>query len=106
MGWETRGVRLYYYRKQRVGNKVYSEYVGAGLLAEASAILDQQERERLAAVRAAELEAQKADLAIDRELDRLGDLIRAMTGAALVAGGYRTHKGQWRRKRKNYGSIS
>jgi hypothetical protein len=104
MGWETRGNGRYYYRKQRVGGKVYSEYVGAGLLAEASAILDQNERDRLAATRATEREAQKADHATDWELDQLGNVIRTITAASLVAGGYHTHKGQWRRKRNDDGS--
>jgi hypothetical protein len=105
MAWETRGNGQYYYRKKRIGNKVYSEYVGAGLLAEASAIIDQRERDNRAAARAAELEEQKADLAIDRELNRLGNIIRTINAAALVAGGYHTHKGQWRRQRKKNGSI-
>ena len=99
MAWETRGNRPYYYRKQRIGGHVYSEYVGADPVAQMLAILDQEERDRLAKARAAELEAQKADLAIDRELDQLGDLIRDITAAALVTSGYHTHAGQWRKAR-------
>jgi hypothetical protein len=104
MSWEKRGNGRYYYRKRRVGKTVYSEYIGAGPGAELVAALDQKERDRRAAARTAELEAQRADLAIDRELDRLGDIVRTITAAALVAGGYHTHKGQWRQMRKTNGS--
>jgi hypothetical protein len=99
MAWETRGNGRYYYRKRRAGNTVCSEYIGAGPGAEMVAELDQAARDRRVKARAAEMAAQKADLAIDKQLDQLGDLVRAMTTAALVAGGYHTHKGQWRQMR-------
>jgi len=53
MGWETRGNGSYYYRKVRDGGRVRSEYVGAGMLAEALAGLDEIDRHSAAAGRAA-----------------------------------------------------
>ena len=44
MAWESRGNNEYYYRKQRIGDRVVSEYVGHGWLAEAVATLDEIER--------------------------------------------------------------
>ena len=64
-----------------------------------AAELDQAERDQRVKARASELAAQKADLAIDEQLDQLGDAVRAMTSAALMAGGYHTHRGQWRKSR-------
>jgi len=40
MAWETRGGHSYYYRKKRMGNKVLSEYVGKGLVAQEIASKD------------------------------------------------------------------
>lgn len=99
MAWEKRGNRYYYYRKRREGRRVVSEYVGAGDLAEAIAALDawdriEQEVEREIWQRKKESEAE-----VIAEMDQLGDLLRALTHAALLTAGYHTHKGQWRRKR-------
>lgn len=44
MGWERRKGRLYYYRKERRGDRVVSEYAGA--LAQACAALDTATREK------------------------------------------------------------
>jgi hypothetical protein len=97
MAWLRHG--RYWYRSRRIGDRVISEYLGAGPVAQMAAERDQAARDRRAKARAAEMAAQKADLAIDKQLDQLGDLVRAMTTAALVAGGYHTHKGQWRQMR-------
>ncbi|MBX7253223.1 MAG: hypothetical protein K1X50_14675 [Candidatus Promineofilum sp.] len=53
MGWETRGNGTYYYRKARDGGRVVSEYIGAGMLAEAYAELDAEARAAAASSRAA-----------------------------------------------------
>jgi hypothetical protein len=95
MAWERRGGRYYYYRKRRQGNQVVSEYIGAGELAESAAALDALEGQ----LRRAGREARLARLALDARVDEACDLIGALTYAALLAAGYHTHKGQWRKKR-------
>lgn len=99
MGWETRGSNSYYYRKQRVGNRVVSRYVGAGALGELVAkqdILQRMERK-------AEAEAFRndcnADLAVDRELDETCAVVRDVLTTALLLTGHHTHKRQWRKMR-------
>jgi hypothetical protein len=95
MSWEGRGNRRYYYRKRRDGDRVVSEYVGAGELAQTAAILDALERE----IRRAERQKREEARALDAQIDEVCDLNRALTYAALLVAGYHTHKGQWRRKR-------
>ena len=99
MAWETRAGRRYYYRKRRDGGRVVSEYIGSGPGAEAMATLDDYAR----ILERQEREAWKAEVAhqreIDRALDDAGTLLRLLTHATLVANGYHSHKGQWRKKR-------
>lgn len=96
MPWEKRHQKSYYYRKRRQGDRVISEYIGTGELAETVAHLDQSLRQ----ARQAEREARAALQALDAEVDHVCDLIRALTHACLLAAGFHTHKGQWRKKRK------
>ncbi len=99
MGWEKRGGKLYYYRKRRVGDRVVSDYIGAGPLAELLAIEDEFEREEREAQREAWKQERDAILADDKMVDDVVDQVRTLTRAWLLAHGYHTHKGQWRRKR-------
>ncbi len=92
MAWETRNGQRYYYRKRREGKRVVSEYQGRAEVAELSAQCDAYARQRREAERA---EAE----ALDRMLAELSSLLRLLTHATLIANGYHTHKGQWRRKR-------
>jgi len=46
MGWEKRGNNLYYYRKKRDGDRIVSEYVGNGRMAQRISVEDREERER------------------------------------------------------------
>lgn len=102
MGWETRGNREYYYRKRRDGEKVISQYVGAGSFAALIARADELDRERHREALIAERKAQEADLALDRQVNQACDLVRTMTAAELLSKGYHTHKGQWRKKRGSW----
>jgi hypothetical protein len=95
MSWEQRGNRRYYYRKRREGDRVISEYVGAGELAETAVAIDALERE----IRRAERQRRAERRALDAQIDEVCDLIRALTFAELLVSGYHTHKGQWRRRR-------
>ena len=100
MAWEKRGGRYYYYRSVRDGERVRKEYVGAGEFAEGLARSD----ETMRLIR--ELEQDKdwaevehlEDLAAPvLEIDEAAEIL---TRAALVAGGYHQHKGEWRQARE------
>lgn len=99
MGWETRGSGTYYYRKVRSGGRVRSEYVGAGVVAEMLADIDDDARhdaEVQRRARRAEVDAERRTAAALAEVDRM---VQTMTAAALIAAGYHTHRRQWRRQR-------
>ncbi len=100
MGWEKRGGKVYYYRKRRVGGRVISDYIGAGPHAELIADLDDLARVEAEAEREAWRQECDAMLADDQRIDEAGDLVRMLTRAWLLAYGYHTHKGQWRKKRE------
>ncbi len=99
MAWESRGNGMFYYRKHRVGQRVFSVYVGTGPVAQMIAAADQTEREERQQSR------DRARHEREREAAALAPLIdaqKALTGlvrASLIAHGYHTHKGQWRRRR-------
>ena len=101
MGWEQRKGRFYYYEKRREGDRVVSKYVGTGSFAEACAVLCESEKEK----RRLEREALRQEReALDRQAGQVKDVldqIRVLTHAALIAGGYHMHKGQWRKRREH-----
>ena len=101
MGWERRGDNLYYYRKRREGGHVVSEYVGRGEVAELIADLDMLEKARREAEREDWRQEQAEITTLDQMLDEVEGVIRTLTRAYLLAAGYHTHKGQWRRRRKS-----
>lgn len=99
MGIERRGNNLYYYRKRRIGDRVVSEYVGGGELAHLWAHLYGIERESRDEERH-RLQVKRAEImAGDKALADLDATISTLVQGILIAGGYHTHKGQWRRKR-------
>lgn len=99
MGWETRGGREYYYRKEREGSRVRSVYVGGGEMATLIAQLDamqsdEREGKRIRARMERErIEEQEADV------NRVCAVVETLTTSALLAAGFHTHKRQWRRIR-------
>ncbi len=99
MGWETRGNGRYYYRKVRDGGRVRSEYVGAGLVAEALAGLDALGRDSAAVDRAAWAATVQAERVNDEAIAAAVNMAEALTAAVLIAAGYHTHRRQWRRQR-------
>ena len=94
MGWERRGGRRYYYRKERRGNVVRSFYI-PDLAAGLADLVDSQSRAQSAEVRRV--------IAADRaEGDRIVAACSSIRGAVrawLLAAGFREHKRQWRRRR-------
>jgi hypothetical protein len=99
MSWEQRRGRYYYYRKVREGERVRSNYMGAGIVAQICNDYDAANRRDRAAQRAADRAARHAEAQIDRQLAGVELAIATMTNAALFAAGYHKHKGQWRKKR-------
>jgi hypothetical protein len=100
MGWERRRNGRYYYRKKRIGKRVVSEYFGAPDAAELIATMDAKDRDRRELARRDWQDQRDAALALDREIDAVVDQTRVLTVAWLLAQGYHTHKGQWRRTRE------
>lgn len=101
MAWEDRGGREYYYRKKRIGNRVVSEYIGVGFLAELTAEMDEVEKEKREWERQEWRKMKEVVKAVDNELGSVGDLIRAVVRANLLLAGYHPHKGQWRKIRND-----
>ena len=99
MGWETRGSGTYYYRKVRSGGRVRSEYVGAGVVAEMLADIDDDARHDATRQRRAWLAAVEAERRTGATLAQVDRIVSTMTAAALIAAGYHTHRRQWRRQR-------
>lgn len=95
MGWEKRGKRRYYYRKQRVGGRVRSIYLGRDEAAETADVLQQGKEQRRQEMSPT---AERA-AAIDEELERLADEVNTAVAAAYLLKGYHRHKREWRRRR-------
>ena len=99
MAWEQYARGLYYYRKRRKGRRVVSEYVGADERAQILAAIDAADRAEREASRDKRKHVRNRERSIDAQLDDLAEMTRTLTQAVLLANGYRTHKGQWRKKR-------
>jgi len=94
----------YWYQSRREGNRVISEYIGSGPFAADLAALSNLTAEMRRHERWEEQRAIDADREIDRQIDEINGLIRMLTAVELMAKGYHTHKGQWRRRRNHAGS--
>ncbi len=99
MGWEQRGIKSYYYKKEREGPRVTSVYVGRGEIAHMVAQIQSSSTVVVKFARkmksAQAVEGEKAETA----LDELTDRIRVITHAALLVTGFHTHRRQWRKMR-------
>ena len=96
---ERRDRRLYYYRSVRDGEKVRKVYVGAGEIARISHegdILRRTERDAQREKQRAELECLQALAAPVEELSEAAEIL---SRAHLIASGFHTHKGEYRRAR-------
>lgn len=101
MGWERRGVGLYYYQSRREGTRIVKEYVGRGLLAEliaqADAALRNDERATGQAISAEQERIGRAEA----ESEALHTAAEAALCRSLTAAGFhRHHRGEWRKRRK------
>ena len=99
MAWESRRNKSYYYRKRKVGGKVFSEYLGNGFLADYAEGMDERAKAEAARKRK-EWEAIKDE---QRRLDKIVDdftaLVNTYTDALMLVTGHHTHKRQWRKER-------
>ena len=99
MSWEDRDGNQYYYRKHRIGQRVVSEYVGSGLLAEMVSEQDEMDRQQRMQDRKS-FENLKVDIKkMDDELNSLIAVTRVYFRASFLLSGFHPHKGQWRKKR-------
>ncbi len=99
MSWEERNGRLYYYRKRRVECRVVSEYIGAGSAADLIAMMDGMEREECRLEHSRQTDQKARQVEFDGQLAAFDSTVRAVLSAALLADGFRPHKGQWRKLR-------
>lgn len=96
MALEQRKNKTYFYRKQRDGNRVRTEYVGGGGFAELIAKHEAQRREEREEIRQSERQHIAALIAEDEHLDRFDDEMIELTRRVLLTLGFHQHKGQWR----------
>lgn len=75
-----------------------SEYVGAGIGAEALATMDKVNQEEQRAARQQRQREQIQYMKEEREALELIELTRLLTRAVLLAGGFHPHNGQWRKQ--------
>jgi len=99
MAIESRGNGQYYYRKKRIGDKVRSEYIGAGYGAELVAQLDEHERQQAEQKRQAWQAIKDEQARLDATVNDVSAVVDAYVTAFLLAVGYHTHKRQWRKYR-------
>jgi len=99
MGLERRGNGIYYYRKERRGDRVVSVYQGKGEMAHLMHAWDQIKRQEADGARY-ELENAKTKFtALDEQIEELEAEVRAVETALFLINGYREHSRQWRKQR-------
>ncbi len=98
MGWEQRGNRSYYYRKEREASRVRSIYVGRGEIALLTTRFDAMHREE-SQQQVKERKEQRGFDSLDQNIDNLVRLSSTLTEAILIAAGFHQHKRQWRKQK-------
>lgn len=104
MGLETRGGRMYFYRKERRDGRPVSVYCGSpgndeGRLWLSLARIDHSRRVQEAADRARAMAPIAQLRAGEVEARELAEQARELAALALLAAGYHSHKGTWRKRR-------
>ena len=103
MAWRQYGSKKYYYRQKKVGGEVVSQYVGGGPFAELAAQLDEAERIRAKAKRELFRREVAKHQALDDELGKIDEVMRALVDGVMLATGHYTHKRQWKKVGKQNG---
>src|SRR4051812_7717417 len=100
MGRKFINGRTYYYKSRRDGDRVASDYLGAGAAAELVDRLLGIERDRRRQVRHDERDRLRAIAAAGRPLAAYHRSVQLVFLAAMDGGGYHRHeRGPWRRRR-------
>ena len=99
MGLERRGNNLYYYRKERRGDRVVSVYQGKGEIATLMHTWDKLRRQEGNSALYELEEVRRKNEEVDEVLNRLAVETRAMETALFLINGYREHSRQWRKQR-------
>lgn len=100
MGTEARrNGKVYYYQKRREGDRVISQYIGGGLVADFAEKRAAMQRTNREAERE-QLKAERMSMAeIDTALNEFSQTVDTLMTAELLLSGYYQHKRQWRRRR-------
>ena len=99
MAWEQRGNNQYYYRKQRLGLRVKSVYVGRGEIAKMVSDLQSTSGLFERALSIAYPPQTKLHKDQDAQLEHACRLIDSIMQASLLAAGFHMHRRQWRKTR-------
>ena len=99
MGWEYRNGQKYYYRKHRIGKRVFSEYIGKGLYAELAADQDAMERFQATIQKEQKLLLIEENNELDNMVEDFEKFCEFIKNATLIYSGFSFHKGEWRKRR-------
>jgi len=102
MAWEMRGKGFYYYRKHRIGNRVFSEYMGTGARGAIAEEEDTSERLEwnIKSNSAQEINKFLSDLQMmELTLVRAEKSNRSFITLSLLDLGYYKHHREWRKSR-------
>lgn len=100
MGFERRGNGIYYYKKEREGDKVVSRYVGSGETASLFAQLDEMSAAEKDYKRYEEQQRKAKAEQFEKELSEIEETFENLITGYLLANGYhQTSSREWRRKR-------
>ena len=100
MGLEKRGNRLYFYRKERDGDRVRSVYVASGQMAQQYSVLALAAKVEAIEQRAAKDAERERNSSLDRAIAQNDEITGAVATSILLLNGYHLHSRTWRRKRK------
>lgn len=99
MAWEQRGSGRYYYKKLRLGRRVFSRYFGAGEAAVLQATQDSRAKLERAAQREQFNRLINEQKIIEKALEQQWKVTKAAIEASLATAGFHYHRGSWRRWR-------
>jgi N-methylhydantoinase B/oxoprolinase/acetone carboxylase alpha subunit len=102
MALEWRGTNQYFYKKKRVGDRVYSEYYGGGIVA---SLYDREEKKQRWNEQKKRIKEREVQEEYEQILAQIKDLereIKPLIEAVMLASGYHLTKNRiWRQKRND-----
>ncbi len=100
MAFEKRGNGIYYYKKEREGNRVVSKYIGTGEVASLIAQMDELEADSKYHKRFEEQQRREKAERFEREIIEIENAFNELITAHLLINGYhQTGSREWRKKR-------